>query len=198
MLMVGISAWADNTVKYSTDGGSTWTEAADLNALNVATTGVFASATTDIQVQLLDDQTLTGRLTWGKAYTLTITATKDVTIKGPTNAMWLLANFSNAKLIVGSSDHSITLDGENKSCQQGLPDGRQQRGPRVPEYSVWQWRNNRCGGSDSTACRGRRLLHPERTAHHEPDARTVYSEWQESSCEIISKEAPTYEESKRF
>lgn len=116
LLVVGVtSAWADNTVKYSTDGGSSWTEAADLNALS----SVFSGATSDIQVQLLNDQTLTARLTWNKAYTLTIVPTKDITIKGPAGAMWFLANVDNAKIVMGNNTYKITLDGENKSHTNG-------------------------------------------------------------------------------
>ena len=117
LLMGGVNGvWADNTVKYSTDGGNTWTEAADLNALS---SSVFSGATTDIQVQLLDDQTLTARLTWSKAYTLTIVPTKDITIKGPAGAMWFLANVDNAKIVMGNNTYKITLDGEKKSHTSG-------------------------------------------------------------------------------
>ena len=116
LMVVGASnAWADNTVKYSTDGGSNWTEAADLNALS----SVFSGATTNIQVQLLDNQTLTSRVTWSKAYTLTIVPTKDITIKGPAGAMWFLANANNAKIVMGNNTYKITLDGENKSHTSG-------------------------------------------------------------------------------
>ncbi len=116
LMVVGASnVWADNTVRYSTDGGSNWTEAADLNALS----SVFSGATTDIQVQLLDNQTLSDRLTWGKAYTLTIVPTKDITIKGPAGKMWFLANVNNAKIVMGNNTYKITLDGENKSHTSG-------------------------------------------------------------------------------
>jgi len=111
MAMVGVNAWADNTVRYSTDGGSNWTEAADLNALS----SVLSAATTNINVEVSADQTLSGRLTWNKAYTLTITPTANITIKGPQNAMWFLANVNNAVLNIGSSTYSITLDGDNKT-----------------------------------------------------------------------------------
>ena len=124
-MVVGASnAWADNTVKYSTDGGSNWTEAADLNALS----SVFSGVTTDIQVQLLGDQTLTARLTWSKAYTLTIVPTKDITIKGPTGAMWFLANVDNAKIVMGNNTYKITLDGENNSHTSGDITRREKNG----------------------------------------------------------------------
>ena len=43
---------ADNTVKYSTDGGTNWIEAADLNELT-ANEGAISVATTNLQVELL-------------------------------------------------------------------------------------------------------------------------------------------------
>lgn len=110
--------WADNTVRYSTDGGSNWTEAADLNALS----SVFSEATTDIQVQLLGDQTLTGRVSWGKAYTLTITATKAVSISRGSLArtsMWFLNN-GTGTLTLGSSDYAITFAGAGHADGQRI------------------------------------------------------------------------------
>ena len=76
-----------------------------------------STALTDADTELLvyDNQTLTGRLTWGKAHALTITPMKDITIKaGGTNYMWFLVNKAKAALNIGSSDYTITLDGENK------------------------------------------------------------------------------------
>lgn len=116
-------AWGDNTVKYSTDGEN-WTEAADLNALS----SVLSNATSNINVEVLDDQKLTGRLTWNKAYTLTIVPTKDITVKGPTNAMWFLANVNDAKIIMGNNTYKITLDGENKSHTNGDITRREKNG----------------------------------------------------------------------
>lgn len=119
LLLVGVTgAWADNTVKYSTDGGESWTEAADLNALS----SVFSGATSDIQVQLLDNQTLTGRVTWGKAYTLTITATKAISISRGSlarTAMWFLNN-GTGTLTLGSSDNAITFAGAGHADNQRI------------------------------------------------------------------------------
>lgn len=120
LLMIGgvSQTWADNTVKYSIDGGSSWTEAVDLNALS----SVFSGATTDIQVQLLDDQTLTGRVTWGKPYTLTITATKAVSIERGSLArtsMWFLNN-GTGTLTLGSSDYAITFAGAGHADGQRI------------------------------------------------------------------------------
>ena len=75
------------------------------------------TAGTDAELEVSDDQTLTKRLTWNKAATLTITPTKDITIKGHRNGMWFLANVNNATLKIGGSDHTITLDGQNQAFE---------------------------------------------------------------------------------
>ena len=75
------------------------------------------SAGTDAELEVSDDQTLTGRLTWNKAKTLTITPTKDITIKGHKNGMWFLANVNDAVLNIGSSDYAITLEGQNNTME---------------------------------------------------------------------------------
>ena len=69
------------------------------------------AAETDAELEVNADQTLSGRLTLNKAIAITITPTTDITIKGPKNAMWFLANTNNATLKIGSKDHKITLDG---------------------------------------------------------------------------------------
>ena len=81
-------------------------------AFNAAVT-----AGTDAELEVSDDQTLTGRLTWNKAKALTITPTKNITIKGHTNGMWFLANTNSGALNIGSSDYTITLDGQNKTFE---------------------------------------------------------------------------------
>ena len=81
-------------------------------AFNAAVT-----AGTDAELEVSDNQTLTSRLTWNKATTLTITPTKDITIKGHRNGMWFLANTNNGVLNIGGNDYTITLDGENKTFE---------------------------------------------------------------------------------
>ncbi|MBQ3699977.1 MAG: hypothetical protein II886_08720, partial [Prevotella sp.] len=44
-----------------------------------AAVDALSGATSDVELEVNEDQTLTGRLTWNKAYTLTITPTKDIT-----------------------------------------------------------------------------------------------------------------------
>ena len=67
-------------------GYSTLTE-----AFNAAVT-----AGTDAELQVYEDQTLSGRLTLNKAMTVSITPMKDITIKGQPGQMWFLANVNNA------------------------------------------------------------------------------------------------------
>ena len=82
---------------------------ADLNKAFAALTDA------DTELEVSDNVKLTGRLTWSKAHTLTITPTADITITASgTNYMWFLANVNNAVLNVGSSDYTITLEGDNK------------------------------------------------------------------------------------
>ena len=97
------------TVKNVTTGVSynTLTE-----AFNAA-----VSAGTDAELEVYDDQTLSSRLTWNKATTLTITPKADITIKGHRNGMWFLANVNNGKLNIGGDDYTITLDGQSNTFE---------------------------------------------------------------------------------
>ena len=71
----------------------------------------FSALTGDAQLVINEDTKLTGRCTLSGEWNVSITAAKDVTIKGQKNAMWFLVNKSNATLSIGSADHKITLDG---------------------------------------------------------------------------------------
>lgn len=73
------------------------------------------AADADTEIEVSGDQKLTARLTWSKAHTLTITPTKDITIKGQPGQMWFLVNVSDGELNVGNGNYTITLDGENKA-----------------------------------------------------------------------------------
>ena len=111
--VAGVSAWADNTVRYSTDGGTTWTEAENLNTLT-ASEGAITSASTDVQIQLLADQSLNNRIAWKTSNTLTITATKAVTITRGTlsrTTAWLINTSSGTVNIGSSGDNIITFKG---------------------------------------------------------------------------------------
>jgi len=69
----------------------------------------------DTELQISDNQVLTSRLTWSKAHKLTITATKQITIKGHNNQMWFLVNAAGAELEIGSTSNAIVLNGQNKT-----------------------------------------------------------------------------------
>ena len=78
------------------------------------------AADADAEIEVSADQTLTKRLTWNKAHTLTITPTQDITIKGHNTDMWFLTNLENAVLNIGSTEHSITLDGEETAMEYSV------------------------------------------------------------------------------
>jgi hypothetical protein len=74
------------------------------------------AAVADATIEVSADQKLTKRQTLSvNDITITIVPTQDITITGPNNAMWFLANKSGATLKIGSSDYKITLDGESKA-----------------------------------------------------------------------------------
>ncbi|MBQ9356417.1 MAG: hypothetical protein IJT98_03915 [Prevotella sp.] len=109
MLVGASSAWADNTVTVTT--GESSTEYATLKAAIEA--NVLTNATADMTIILTADQSLGDKvISWEKAYTLTIKATKDITIKGPNGSRWFTVKNANANLIVGDGNYEITLDGE--------------------------------------------------------------------------------------
>ena len=109
LCLVGVSAWADNTVTVTTGGSST--EYATLKAAIEAS--VLANATADMTITISDNQSLGEKVvSWEKAFTLTIKATKDITIKGPNGSRWFTVKNAGANLIVGDGNYEITLDGE--------------------------------------------------------------------------------------
>lgn len=74
------------------------------------------TAGTDAELEVYEDVTVPSRMTLNKAMTLTITPKANITIKATgTNYMWFLTNVNNATLNIGSSDYTITLDGQNKT-----------------------------------------------------------------------------------
>ena len=84
----------------------------------------FAALTdADTELEVYEDQTLTGRLTWSNAHTLTITPKKDITIKGHKNGMWFLVNRNEAVLNIGSDDYTMTLDGQNNEMGYDVTKG---------------------------------------------------------------------------
>jgi len=83
--------------------------------LNQAFTGLTYTDA-DVELEVNADQTLTGRCTWSKAHTLTITPKQAITITANNNNyMWFLVNTSSTSSIlkIGSADYKITLDGDD-------------------------------------------------------------------------------------
>ena len=74
----------------------------------------------DTELEVNSDQTLTGRCTWNKAHSLTITPMADITIKGPNNAGWFWTTVNSAALTIGSDGHSITFDGDSKKYSANI------------------------------------------------------------------------------
>ena len=95
-------------------------------AVTNTTTGVgyktlneaFDALTGDANIVLNDNSNITARCTLKEAYTVNVTAAKDVTLTGPKNAMWLLANKNGAKINFGDENHTITLDGRGSTNEQ--------------------------------------------------------------------------------
>lgn len=120
LLVSGVSgAWAENTVTI-TDG--TTTEYYEtLKAAIAAETSVLKSPTGNVTITLSADQSLGDKVvSWDKLYTLTIVASKDITVKGPNGSRWFTVKYTNSSdvgcnLIVGDGSNTITLDGENKT-----------------------------------------------------------------------------------
>lgn len=113
MAMVGVNAWADNTVTVKV--GEASTGYATLKAAIEA--DAFKNPTGDIEVSISADQSLGDKvISWEPTantnYTLTIKATKDITIKGPNGSRWFTVKNNGANLVVGDGNYEITLDGE--------------------------------------------------------------------------------------
>ena len=103
------TAWAENTVTVTTGGSST-----EYETLSAAiSAGVLTSASADMTITISANQSLgSSVISWEKAYTLTIKATEDITIKGPNGSRWFTAKNAGANLVVGDGNYEITLDGE--------------------------------------------------------------------------------------
>lgn len=104
----GISAWAENTVTVETGGTTT-----EYVTLKAAIEANVLSNDADVTITLSADQSLGDKvLSWEKGHTLTVKATKAVTIKGPNGSRWFTAKTDNCKFIIGDGNNEITLDGE--------------------------------------------------------------------------------------
>ena len=97
---------AETPSVVNTTTGESYASLSDAFAAAVA-------ADADAVLEVSADQKLTARLTWNVAHSISIIPTKDITIKGPKNAMWFLTNKNDGTMIIGSKEHKITLDGIN-------------------------------------------------------------------------------------
>ena len=105
------------TIESTTPTVKNLTTGATFNTLKEA----FAALTdADTELEVNDDVTLDSRLTWSKAHALTITPKKNITIKGHKNGMWFLVNVNNATLKIGSSNYTITMDGQNNQFENDV------------------------------------------------------------------------------
>ena len=106
------------------------------------------AAETDAELEVIEDQTLSKRLTLNKAISITITPTKDITIKGQKNAMWFLINESNATLKLGSADHKITLDGigDDRSSFSNVDVTRNEKGSKMYLTNI-EFKDFTCGAN---------------------------------------------------
>lgn len=112
------------------------------------------AADADTEIEVSGDQKLTARLTWSKAHTLTITPTKDITIKGPKNTMWFLVNTNNATLNIGSTDHQITLDGINddRSSFTNVDVARRENNTQLNLTNI-AFKDFNCGANHLVSCK---------------------------------------------
>ena len=112
------------------------------------------TAGTDAELEVSDDQKLTDRLTWNKAAVLTITPTKDITIKGPKNKMWFLVNVNNATLKIGSADHKITFDGINddRTTSSNVDVTRRENSSNIYLTNI-EYKDFNCGANHLISCK---------------------------------------------
>ncbi len=120
---------------------------ADLNS-------AFAALTGDADLVINNDVKLTGRCTLNQAYTVTITASKDVTITGPKNAMWFLVNVNNATLKIGDNNQKITLDGnsDDRSASSNIDVTRRENSSTLYLTNV-EFKNFTCGANHLAGCK---------------------------------------------
>ena len=114
----------------------------------------FAALTGDADLVINDDITLTDRCTLNQAYTVSITASKDVTIKGPKNKMWFLVNVNNATLKIGSADHKITLDGisDDRSGSSNVDVTRRENNTQLYLTNI-EFKDFTCGANHLVGCK---------------------------------------------
>lgn len=137
-------ATIETPVVTNTTTGNTY---ADLNS-------AFAAFTGDADLVINADVNLTGRCTLNNAYNVTVTASKDITITGPKNAMWFLVNVNNATLKIGDNNHKITLDGnsDDRSASTNVDVARRENSTHLYLTNI-EFKNFTCGANHLVGCK---------------------------------------------
>jgi len=142
-----VATTTTSTAKTAKIGDTEYETLADAFAAAVA-------ADADAEIKVSGDQKLTARLTWNKAHTLTITPTKDITIKGPKNAMWFLVNTNNATLNIGSDNYKMTFDGINddRSTFTNVDVARRENNTQLSLTNI-EFKDFNCGANHLVSCK---------------------------------------------
>ena len=114
----------------------------------------FTALTGDAELVINDDIKLTDRCTLNQAYTVTITASKDVTIKGQKNKMWFLVNKNDGVLKIGSAEHKITLDGvsDDRSGSNNVDVTRRENSSKLYLTNI-EFKDFNCGANHLVGCK---------------------------------------------
>ena len=114
----------------------------------------FAALTGDAELVINDDIKLTDRCTLNQAFTVSITASKDVTIKGQKNKMWFLANVNGATLKIGSKDHKMTFDGisDDRSSFSNVDVTRRENNTQLYLTNI-EFKDFTCGANHLVGCK---------------------------------------------
>ena len=114
----------------------------------------FTALTGDAELVINNDIKLTDRCTLNQAYTVTITASKDVTIKGQKNKMWFLVNKNDGVLKIGSADHKITLDGisDDRSSFNNVDVTRRENSSKLYLTNI-EFKDFTCGANHLVGCK---------------------------------------------
>ena len=112
------------------------------------------AADADAVLEVSADQKLTARLTWNVAHSISIIPTKDITIKGPKNAMWFLANKNDGTMIIGSKDYKMTFDGisDDRSTFNNSHVTRRENNTKLYLTNI-EFKDFICGGNTLIGCK---------------------------------------------
>lgn len=114
----------------------------------------FAALTGDADLVINEDIKLTDRCTLNQAYNVTITASKDVTIKGQKNKMWFLVNKSDGVLKIGSAEHKMTFDGisDDRSSFNNVDVTRRENSSKLYLTNI-EFKDFTCGANHLVGCK---------------------------------------------